>query len=83
MVKSRMKSGSFIYVDHALERMLERGIPRERIQDVIQNPVSTYSGKAGINRKVAEKSFQGRILKVIYAEKPEGILVITAMWKGE
>ena len=78
-----MKSESFIYVDHALERMLERGIPREKIQDAIQNPDSTYPGKAGINRKVIEKSFQGRILKVIYAEKPEGILVITAMWKGE
>jgi len=78
-----MESNKSIFVPHALERMHKREVSREQVIEAIRNPDSVYPGKEGVNRKMILKDFGGRVVKVVYAERPEGILVITATWKGE
>ena len=48
------------YIPHALERMNERGISRELLEEVLQSPDSINDGYLG--RKVAQKRINGRLI---------------------
>ena len=54
------------YLPHAKQRMVERGIPEEEVQAVLEDPALEYHGNFG--RTVAERVLPGRRLatKVVY-----------------
>ncbi|WP_048150730.1 DUF4258 domain-containing protein [Palaeococcus ferrophilus] len=64
------------YIPHALERMRERGIRRELIEEAIESPDSVTEGYLG--RKVAQKRLNGKVIRVIYEEEDEDVVVVTA-----
>lgn len=64
------------YIPHALERMKERGISRELVEEVLLSPDNTLEGYFG--RKVAQKRINGKLIRVVYEEKEDEVLVITA-----
>jgi len=64
------------YIPHALERMKERGISRELVEEALQSPDDTTEGYIG--RKVAQKRIDGKLIRVIYEEIENDIVVITA-----
>ncbi len=65
-----------IFIEHALERMKEREISKELVINAIRNPDSVDQGYGG--RKVAQKCINGKLLRVIYEEHEDKIIVITA-----
>ncbi len=64
-----------IFIEHALERMRKRDIKKEVIIKVIKNPDNVVYGYG--NRKVAQKLVDERLLRVIYEEQEEKIVVVT------
>jgi len=65
-----------IFIEHALERMKERGISKNLVINAIRYPDSVDHGYGG--RKVAQKCIDGKLLRVIYEEHKDKIIVITA-----
>ena len=61
---------------HASEKLKERRIKGSIVEDVIRNPDSVVDGKLG--RKIAQKSFGRYIIRAIYEEREDIVLVITA-----
>ena len=64
------------YIPHALERMNERGISRELVEEVLQSPDSINDGYLG--RKVAQKRINGRLIRVVCETVDNDVVVITA-----
>ena len=64
------------YIPHALERMNERGISRELVEEVLQSPDSINDGYLG--RKVTQKRINGRLIRVVYETVDNDVVVITA-----
>ncbi|MEK6884889.1 MAG: DUF4258 domain-containing protein [Nanoarchaeota archaeon] len=67
-----------IFTDHAKQRMIERGIKPQEVQDTIDMPDYTISkeGKKESIKKIGNKN-----LKIIYSEKGKFIKVITVIDK--
>jgi hypothetical protein len=65
-----------IFIQHALDRLEERGISKELVIEVIRDPdeVDPESDR----RKIAQKLISGKLLRVIYDEDEESIEVISA-----
>jgi hypothetical protein len=64
------------YIPHALARMEERGIPKELVEDTLKHPDKVIEGYLG--RKVAQKNINGKVVRIIYEEDGENIVVVTA-----
>ncbi|WP_457550515.1 DUF4258 domain-containing protein [Archaeoglobus sp.] len=64
------------FIEHALERMKERGITKEEVIKAISEP--DYVGKGYGEREVAQKLIDGKLLRVIYERHGDEIIVITA-----
>lgn len=64
------------FIPHAEERLKDRGIPRELVISTIEKPDSLDEGYGG--RKVAQRSLNGKLIRVIYEERDDEILIITA-----
>ncbi|WP_148882947.1 DUF4258 domain-containing protein [Thermococcus aciditolerans] len=62
------------FIPHALERLEERGIPRELVEEVLLNPEGVSEGYFG--RKVAQKRLNGKLIRVIYEETSDGMVVV-------
>ncbi|WP_457754600.1 DUF4258 domain-containing protein [Thermococcus sp.] len=65
-----------VFIPHALERMNERGISKELVVETLTNPDKVGEGYLG--RKVAQKNMDGKLIRVIYEEHEDKIIVITA-----
>ena len=65
-----------VFIDHALERLRERKISKELVMQALNEPDSVDTGYPG--RKIAQKSLNGKIIRVIHEERDDEILVITA-----
>jgi hypothetical protein len=63
-----------IFIQHALDRLKERGISAELATEVIRNPDRVDSEN---DRKIAQKLVGGKLLRVIYEEEAS-IIVISA-----
>lgn len=64
------------FIEHALERIKERGITKDEVIDAISEP--DYVGKGYGGREVAQKLTDGKLLRVIYEKHGDEIIVITA-----
>lgn len=65
-----------IFIPHALDRMKKRGITEKMVLETLKDPEKVVEGYR--DRKVAQKMFDDKLLRVIYEEKENGIEVITA-----
>lgn len=64
-----------VFIPHALERMKERGIPEELVIEILNFPEKVSTGYFG--RKIAQKKLNGKIVRVVYEEGGNEIVVIT------
>ncbi len=64
------------FIEHALERMKERGITKDEVINAISKPDYVEKGYGG--REVAQKLIDGKLLRVIYERHGDEIIVITA-----
>jgi len=64
-----------IFVQHALDRMDERGITKELVIDILNHAESIDSNDE--KRKVAQRFIDGKLLRVIYEDETDAIIVIT------
>jgi hypothetical protein len=65
-----------IFIQHALDRLKERGISEKLVIEVIRDPDEI--DPENDRRKIAQKLISGRLLRVIYDEEEESIVVISA-----
>jgi len=65
-----------IFTPHALDRMKKRGIVEKMVLETLKNSEKVVEGYK--DRKVAQKMFDDKLLRVIYEEKEDGLEVITA-----
>ena len=72
----RIPMKKVIFVQHALDRMKERSITEEQVKSTLKYP--------GINdcknekRKIAQRLIEGRLLRVVYEEEDDAIIVVSA-----
>lgn len=64
-----------IFHPYALYKM-ERGISSEKVSETLTQPYSIVDGKFG--RKIAQRIYGSYILRVVFEDHSEHILVITA-----
>ena len=67
------------YTDHALKRIRQRRITREQVEVTINEPHVVDQDKIP-GRRVANREFGRRRLKVVYAPTNSDVFVITAYW---
>lgn len=65
-----------IFIRHALDRLKERGISRELVIEVIKNPDNVDSESE--RRKIVQKLIKGKLLRIVYDDEDEAIVVISA-----
>ena len=73
-----MKQKYVILTKHAEERLRERNIRLDQVKQAIHEP--TVSLPAWGNKKRVMRDFGSRCLDVIYREKENAIILVTAMW---
>ncbi len=71
-----MNKKDIVFIPHALERIKERGIPEGLVIEALTHPDEAVDGYFG--RKVAQKAIDGKLIRVIYEEHGDKIIVITA-----
>jgi len=67
---------NIIFIQHALERLEERGISAEMVEEVIRDQDNAGYGDKG--RQIAQKLIDKKLLRVIYDEEEYRIVVISA-----
>ncbi len=67
----------FNFLPHAREQMEERGVSEEEVKETVGSPDQSYVGRFG--RIVVEKDYGTRILRVVYNEGQDEIMIITAI----
>jgi len=65
-----------IFIRHALDRLKERGISEELVIEVIRDPDNADA--EGERRKIAQKLIKGKLLRIVYEDEEESIVVISA-----
>jgi len=65
-----------IFIRHALDRLEERGISKDLVIEIIRDPddVDLESER----RKIAQKLIKGKLLRIVYDEEGECLVVISA-----
>ena len=64
------------FVQHALDRMSERSITEEQVKSTLNLPdqIDCRNEK----RKIAHRFIEGRLLRVIYEEDDDAVIVVSA-----
>ncbi len=76
-----MKQVDIIYCDHAETRIKQRNLDKKSIEKTIKNPDNIITGF--VERSIAQKKFNNKILEVVFRKLNGGIIVITAYWLKE
>ena len=69
-----------VFTEHALDRMEQRGITEDEIRRVLSRTLNATRGLRGEMR--AEGLGHGRMIKVVYHEKKDLRIIITAWVAG-
>ena len=67
-----------LYTAYAEEALKEREISKEKIELTLINPVEAVDGKN--DRKIAQKIFGDKLLRVIFETEANAYIVITAYY---
>lgn len=66
------------YTAHAVERMQERGLTKAEVESVVQDPaVRLPSRRHGRHDVIGY--MRGRAIRIVYAESPEALWIITIL----
>ena len=65
-----------IFVQHALDRMKERGITVEQVKTALK--CNGINDNRNEKRKIAQRLIEGRLLRVVYEEESGEIIVVSA-----
>jgi len=65
-----------IFIQHALDRMKERLITEDLVIATLNNPDNTDCRNE--KRKIAQRLIQGKLLRIIYEENDDFIIVVSA-----
>jgi transcriptional regulator NrdR family protein len=68
----------FDYTDHAEENIKERKLSKKVIEDVVKNPEKVIDSR--FRRKIAQKAIAGKLLRVIYEQKDNVYIIVTAYY---
>ena len=68
----------FEYTSHAEENIKERRLDKKLIENVVRNPDKVIIGKFG--RKIAQRIIDNKLLRVVYEEKDDIYIIITAYY---
>ncbi len=63
------------FIQHAIDRLKERGISSEQVKEIVLNP--DYTDRLD-GRKIAQKLINGKLIRVIYDEEKDVIIIISA-----
>jgi hypothetical protein len=66
----------FLYTAHAEQRIVERGLSKKLIEGSILNYDQLVL--SGFGRKIAEKSFKHKMLRVVFEKDDNVYIVVTA-----
>lgn len=69
-----------IYTEHAEENITERKLEKEIIEDILRNPDQVISSRFG--RQIAQRTVNGKLLRVIYEQQSNIYIVVTAYFTG-
>lgn len=67
----------YISTNHVKERMKERGVTEEEIEEVLKIPEYSYPGAKGEKNQV--KTINGKKIRVVYKESPRRTIIITVL----
>jgi len=67
-----------VYTDHAKNKITERKISKKIIKNTIKTPDKISENKFG--RKIVNKLVKNKLLRVVYSEKKDIYIVITAYY---
>jgi hypothetical protein len=67
------------FTHHARERMKLRKIADDMVQETVLHPEEVSIGYH--NRKLAYRTFERGVLKVVYSETPSAIVIISTIWE--
>lgn len=70
-----------IFTPHSLLKLKQRKISKKLIIKTLKNPDNVLKSYAG--RKIADKKFDHRYLKVIFKTEKQNSIVITQYWTKE
>lgn len=68
----------FDYTDHAHQNMTERKLSKKVIEEVVKNPESVAEARFG--RKIAQKTFGKKLLRVVYEQEGNAYVIVTAYY---
>src|SRR5262245_16060410 len=69
------------FCPHALQQMKIRGVKQQQVIDTLRNPTITGLRTAPGRRRVRRQISKGKELDVIFALKPDRIVVITSFFR--
>ncbi len=72
-----MNQKDYTLTNHAKERMKERGITEEEIEEVLKDPEYSYPGARGEKNLV--KTIERKKIRVVYRESPRRKIIITVL----
>ncbi|MCD6318228.1 DUF4258 domain-containing protein [Candidatus Aerophobetes bacterium] len=67
---------NIIFHPHALRKMRERDLSTQKVREILKGPQSIVQGKWG--RKIAQKIYGEYLIRVVFEEQENHILVVTA-----
>lgn len=68
----------FDYTDHAEENIQERKLDKKIVEKVVKHPEKVTEGKFG--RKIAQKISGSKLLRVVYEQKGNVYIIVTAYY---
>ncbi len=68
----------FEYISHAEESLAERRLPKSLVEDAVRRPDAVLPGRFG--RKIAQKQIGNKLLRVVYEERGNVYIVVTAYY---
>jgi len=72
-----MSKKDYILTNHVKERMKQRGITEEEIEEALTNPEYSYPGARGEKNQV--KTINGKKIRVVFKERPGKKIIITVL----
>jgi len=67
-----------IYTEHAEDRISDRGIKKEWIENALKKPDKRKKGKG--DKRIVVKSINSEKISVVYAVENGNFIVVTAYW---
>ena len=75
-MKLKRRDKGILFHPYALYKMDKRGINKAQVIETVNDPLSVIQGKFG--RKIAQKKYGRYLIRVVFEERQDDILIVTA-----